>query len=61
MKRTHTLLKDNKGRYYDAGKITCEPTGEMDDGYKVWTEVGTDGNDQYELFMLNGAFYFVHI
>ena len=48
-----TLKVFNKDRY-----ITCELTGEMDDGTLVWTEVGEDGelildNQYYEEFCTN--------
>ena len=37
-------------------KITCECTGEMDTGAKVWTD--TESGEQYFLTRLNGRYSF---
>ena len=40
-------------------KITCEVTGEMADGAKVWTDIET--GEQYFLTRMLGKYYFYHI
>ena len=40
-------------------KITCEVTGEMDTGTKVWTDIKT--GEQYFMFRMQRISYFVHI
>ena len=67
MKRTHILLvpDDKYPGFRVDRKITCQVTGEMADGTKVWTEVDTDGNDQYQLYGFKirnkRSYYFAHI
>ena len=64
MKRTAMLIV--KGKLGEHGqewiptrKITCEVTGEMNDGAKVWTDVET--GEQYFLARLLGKYMFYHI
>lgn len=40
-------------------KITCEVTGEMDTGTKVWTDIET--GEQYFLTRMLGKYYFYKI
>jgi hypothetical protein len=57
MKRTCWLAEKQKdGQFYPTRKITCEVTGEMDTGTKVWTEIST--GEQYFCFRLLGIYYF---
>ena len=61
MKRTQRLIEHRGSLYLATKKITCKSVGQMADGTMVWVEVGTDGNDQYMLFKLNGGYYFMHM
>ena len=57
MTRTALLLEiDSEHLAYFRRKITCEVTGEMSDGTKVWTEILT-GN-QYFCHRYHGVYYF---
>ena len=60
MKRTAPRLQKLEGEQWTAGElITCEVTGEMDTGTKVWTELKT--GEQFFLFRLLGKYYFCHM
>ncbi len=62
MKRTAMKiipLKDKYGQWIPTEKITCEVTGEMSDGVKVWTDVET--GEQYYLTRMLGKYMFIHI
>ena len=60
MKRTAPRLQKLEGEQWTAGEpITCEVTGEMDTGTKVWTDIET--KEQFFLFRLLGKYYFCHI
>lgn len=62
MKRTAMkIVKDelmNNGywTWKEDKKITCECTGEMDTGTKVWTDIET--GEQYFLTRMNGKYMF---
>ncbi len=61
MRRTAPLITVNNDEYNTwtmHEPITCEVTGEMDTGTKVWTDVKT--GEQYFLFRLCGKYYFCH-
>lgn len=62
MKRTAIKIvpmHDKHNQWIPAEKITCELTGEMADGSKVWTEVET--GEQYFLTRMLGKYMFYHI
>ena len=63
MKRTATLIVKKEGSKYGewipVRKITCEVTGEMNDGAKVWTDIET--GEQYFLTRMLGHYMFYHI
>lgn len=50
------------GQLIPMGKITCECTGEMENGSKVWTKVDENGNllldEQYFLWRMLGKYQF---
>lgn len=54
------IVKDEFTEYgwtwKEDGEITCEVTGEMDTGTKVWTDIKT--GKQYFLTRLNGVYTF---
>lgn len=61
-RRTYWLIKfNNDWRHsFDAvRKITCEVTGEIANGVKVWTDVET--GEQYYCSRLLGTYYFYKI
>ena len=59
MKRTAPKVKWLEGNQWTAGeKITCEVTGEMDTGTKVWTDI--ESGEQYFLSRMFGQYYFIH-
>lgn len=58
MTATHVEINSNH-TVDDLGRITCECTGEMEDGTKVWTDVETA--EQYFLVRVAGKFYFYHV
>ena len=64
MKRTGMrIVKGSIGLYgqeWLAGcLITCELTGEMDNGAKVWTDI--EDGEQYFLTRIKGRYMFYHI
>lgn len=64
MKKTAILIvKDKKDEYgqqwIPTRKITCEVTGEMSDGAKVWTDI--ESGEQYFLTRMLGKYMFFHI
>ena len=62
MRRTAWKVVENHdqyGTFTAEEKITCEVTGEMDTGTKVWTELKT--GEQFLLFRMQGLYYFCHI
>ena len=44
------------GQWIPTKKITCEVTGEMDTGTKVWTDIET--GEQYFLLRMQGKYMF---
>lgn len=61
-RRTYMLIEFNHDRYNtfrEVRKITCEVTGEMAQGPKVWTDVET--GKQYFCSRMLGHYYFYHI
>lgn len=66
MRRTYTKLiplHNEYNQFIPDGKITCEVTGEMDGGSKVWTRVDKDGNliidEQYFCGRMLGKYFFI--
>ena len=62
MKRTAPRITINNDQYHSwtlHEKITCEVTGEMSDGSKVWTDIKT--GEQYFLTRMLRKYYFFHI
>ncbi len=58
-KRTAPIVKwlnTNDGQWTAGEKITCEVTGEMDDGTKVWSDIET--GEQWFLMRMLGRYYF---
>ena len=65
MKRTYMeVVKQADGQVIPKQKITCELTGEMDDGTKVWTKLDNNGNlllnEQYFAGRMLGKYFFIH-
>jgi hypothetical protein len=62
-KRTYWLMEQFKinGKLYNVAsrKITCEVTGEMSDGTKVWTD--TETGHQYCCGRVSGHWYFIEM
>lgn len=58
MKRTamRIVKVENTDEWKEDKKITCECTGEMDTGAKVWTDI--ESGEQYFLTRLNGKYMF---
>lgn len=57
MKKTATLVEIGWDQTYTMiGRITCQVTGEMSDGAKVWTDEET--GEQYFLGRIGGFYYF---
>ena len=52
-------LHDEHNQWTPTEKITCEVTGEMSNGAKVWTDVET--GEQYFLTRMLGKYMFYHI
>ena len=52
-------LHDEHNQWTPTEKITCEVTGEMSNGAKVWTDVET--GEQYFLTRMLGEYMFYHI
>ena len=52
-------LHDEQNQWTPTEKITCEVTGEMSNGAKVWTDVET--GEQYFLTRMLGEYMFYHI
>ena len=52
-------LHDEHNKWIPTEKITCEVTGEMSNGAKVWTDVET--GEQYFLTRMLGEYMFYHI
>ena len=62
MKRTATRITINNDDHHSwtcHEQITCEVTGEMNSGAKVWTDI--ESGEQYFLSRLFGKYYFCHI
>ena len=61
-KRTYWLIKINDDAFHSwtlVQKITCEVSGQMEDGSLVWTDIET--GEQYFCSRLLGHYYFYHI
>lgn len=52
-------LHGEHNQWIPTEKITCEVTGEMSNGAKVWTDVET--GEQYFLTRMLGEYMFYHI
>lgn len=63
MKRTYVEIERQvDGQSLPIAKITCEVTGEMQDGTKVWTKVDSNNNlflnEQYFCGRMLGKYFF---
>ena len=52
-------LHDEHNQWIPTEKITCEVTGEMSNGAKVWIDIET--GEQYFLTRMLGEYMFYHI
>lgn len=57
MRRTAVLIiRQDDGQWIPDRKITCEVTGEMVDGTKIWTDI--ESGEQYWLTRMLGKYMF---
>lgn len=49
-------LETERGHAYLGARVTCEPSGEMNDGTLVWSD---DEGNQYFRVKINHKYYFI--